>query len=225
MIISVLSQKGGAGKTTLAVHLAMALVRQGARVLLIDADPQGSALDWSAARTVTPALPVLGLPKPVLHREAPPLAAGYDHLVIDGPPRVTEVTRSAVLASDVVLIPVQPSGVEVWAASSVVSLLTEAAMVRPNLKAAFVISRKMVNTALARDVPGTLADYRLRILKASLAQRVAFAESLGAGLTVFDMNPKSAASAEVEALTKEVMEFARGEESDSGAASVATNGR
>ena len=71
MILAVLNQKGGSGKTTVAVHLAMAWVRQGARVLLIDADPQGSALDWSAARTVPPALPVLGLPRPVLHLKWP----------------------------------------------------------------------------------------------------------------------------------------------------------
>lgn len=225
MILAALNQKGGSGKTTLAVHLAMALVRQGARVLLIDADPQGSALDWSVARTVAPALPVLGLPKPVLHREVPALAADYDHVVIDGPPQVADVTRSAVLASDVVLIPVQPSGLDVWGAAAVVSLLAEATMVRPNLKAAFVISRKMVNTALARDVPGTLADYRLSTLKASLAQRVAFAESLGAGLTVFDLNPRSVASAEVEALTKEMMEFAHGQEGNGGAASASADGR
>jgi chromosome partitioning protein len=153
-----------------------------------------------------------------LHREVPTLAADYDHVVIDGPPQVADVTRSAVLASDVVLIPVQPSGLDVWGASAVVALLTEAAMVRPNLKAAFVISRKMVNTALARDVPGTLADYRLATLKTSLAQRVAFAESLGAGLTVFDLNPRSAASVEVNALTKEVMEFANGQDGNGSAA-------
>jgi chromosome partitioning protein len=76
----------------------------------------------------------------------------------------------------------------------------------------------MVNTALARDVPGTLADYRLATLKTSLAQRVAFAESLGAGLTVFDLNPRSAASVEVNALTKEVMEFANGQDGNGSAA-------
>jgi chromosome partitioning protein len=218
MIIAALNQKGGSGKTTLAVHLAMALVRNGARVLLIDADPQGSALDWSAARTIPPALPVLGLPRPVLHREMPTLAADYDHVVIDGPPQVADVTRSAVLASDVVLIPVQPSGLDVWGARAVVALLSEAIMVKPNLKAAFVINRKIVNTALARDVPETLGDYRMHTLAASLAQRVAFAESLGSGLTVFDMDPTSIASSEVSALVNEVMEFASGKESDSRAA-------
>jgi chromosome partitioning protein len=128
-----------------------------------------------------------------------------------------------VLAGDVVLIPVQSSSLDVWGASAVVSLQAEAAMVRPNLKAAFVISRKMVNTALVRDVPGTLVDYRLSTLTAALAQRVAFAESMGAGLTVFDLNPRSVASAEVEAMTKEVMEFAHGQEGYSGAAAASAD--
>jgi len=225
MILSVLNQKGGSGKTTIAVHLAMALIRDGSRVLLIDADPQGSALDWSAARTAVPSLPVLGLPRPVLHREVPPLAADYDHVVIDGPPQVADVTRSAVMASDMVLIPVQPSGLDVWGARAVVALLAEASMVKPNLKAAFTINRKIVNTALAREVPATLGDYRMTILAASLAQRVAFAESLGSGLTVFDLDPFSAASGEVVALTKEVMEFAHGQESIGGAAPPADRSR
>ena len=112
----------------------------------------------------------------------------------------------------------QPSGLDVWGARAVVELLADAAMVKPDLKAAFVINRKIVNTALARDVPETLGDYRMHTLAASLAQRVAFAESLGSGLTVFDMDPASIASSEVVALVNEVMEFASGKEGDSRAA-------
>jgi chromosome partitioning protein len=213
MIVSVLNQKGGSGKTTIAIHASAVLARDGARVLLIDADPQGSALDWSALRQNSPAFPVIGLPKPVLHREMAALAEGYDHVVIDGPPQVADVTRSAILAADLVLIPVQPSPLDVWGARAVVGLLEEASVMKASLKTAFAISRKIVNTAIGRDVTDALAVYRLPVLTAALAQRVSFAEALASGQTVLETDPNGAASAEVVALTREIMEVASGKES------------
>jgi chromosome partitioning protein len=209
MILAVLNQKGGVGKTTVATHLAAALARRGAKVLLIDADPQASALDWPAARTDPPLFPVISLPKPVLHRKVPTHAAGYDHVVIDGPPQVADITRSAIMASDAVLIPIQPSPYDVWGASKVVELLDDAATVKPTLKTAFVINRKIANTAIARSVTEAAAVYRMRVLAASLAQRVAFAETAGTGGTVFDADPESTASQEAMRLADEVLETMR----------------
>jgi chromosome partitioning protein len=93
MIIAVVHQKGGVGKTTLALHLAAAASLQDERCLLIDADPQHSALDWSATRQTPPLFPVVGMPRPVLHRDVPGMAADYDTVVIDGPPRVVDTLR------------------------------------------------------------------------------------------------------------------------------------
>ncbi len=208
MIISFLNQKGGVGKTTLAVHLATALSRQGGRVLMVDADPQGSGLDWSASRTGDALFPVIGLPKPTIHRELPTLAADYTHVVIDGPPRVYDVARSAIMASDLVLIPVQPSPYDVWAAKEIVDLLSEATAFKENLKRAFVINRKIVNTAIGRDVTEALAEYELPVLKAEICQRVSFAESAARGQTVLESDPESLASKEINALVREVLEFA-----------------
>ena len=143
-IIALLNQKGGVGKTTLTVHLATALARAGERVLLVDSDPQASALDWSGARSGPALFPVIGLPKASLHKELAALATNYSYVVIDGPPRVYDVARSAIMASDLVLIPVQPSPYDIWATSEIVGLLAEAAVYKPALRSAFVINRKII---------------------------------------------------------------------------------
>ncbi len=204
MIISLLNQKGGVGKTTLAVHLADALSRRGMRLMLIDADPQGSALDWAALREAQDAFPVVGLPKPTLHKELPKLAAGYDLLIVDGAPRVYDVARSAILASDIVLVPVQPSPYDVWAAKEIVDLLVEVREFKEHLRRAFVINRKIVNTAIGRDVTEALAAYELPVLAAQVCQRVPFAECAAEGKTVLETAPGSTAAREIEALTDEV---------------------
>ena len=208
-VIAILNQKGGVGKTTIAVHLATALARKNFKVLLLDADPQGSALDWSAARKDPQAFPVAGLPKASLHKELPALAANYQYVVIDGPPRVYDVARSAIMASDLVIVPVQPSPYDVWAAKEIIDLLEEASVYKPSLKKVFVINRKIANTAIGRDVVEALRDYSLPVLRNSLCQRVPFAESATQGLTVYELDPDMLASREMTALADEILEVLR----------------
>ena len=203
-VIAILNQKGGVGKTTLAVHLATAFARQGRKVLLLDADPQGSALDWAAARHGQPLFPVVGLPKNSIHKELPALAANFDLVIIDGPPRVYDVAKSAVGASDLVLVPVQPSPYDVWAAKEIIDLFNEAMVFRPDLEKAFVINRKIVNTAIGRDVAEALSEYPIPVLKAAICQRIAFAESATQGRTVYDLDPEMLASKEMDQLAEEV---------------------
>src|SRR3954470_11984161 len=160
--IAFLNQKGGVGKTTLAVHTAAALAGRGMKVLLIDADPQHSAVDWTAARdgaNLPSLFTTVAMPAATIHREIDKLAEPYDVVVIDGPPRVTDLARSAIMASDLVLIPVQPSPYDVWASAEGVSLVRDAAIYKPALKYAFTINRKIVNTAMGRDVLQALAEY------------------------------------------------------------------
>jgi chromosome partitioning protein len=207
MIISVENQKGGVGKTTLAIHIAQALAMSNFSVLLVDADPQGSARDWAAARENEPAFSVIGLDRPTLHRDLPAIASNYDHVVIDGPPRVTDLARSVIIAADLVVIPVQPSPYDVWAASDVVGLIKEASVFKENLKSVFVINRKIVNSAIGRDVVDALSSYEIPVLKSAVCQRIIFAESAATGMTVLETNAKSSAAKEIKALVNELMEI------------------
>jgi chromosome partitioning protein len=200
MIIGVLNQKGGVGKTTLAVNVSATLALRGLRVLLVDADPQGSSLAWSAARSAALLFPVVGMPKPTLHRDMPEVARDYDAVVIDGAPRVNDLGRAAILASDVILIPVQPSPYDVWAAADTVQLIREAQQFKESLKAAFVINRKIVGTAIGRDVASALEHFEIPVLPAALSQRVIYAESAAQGLAVAEVAPNSEATRELAAL-------------------------
>jgi chromosome partitioning protein len=206
MIIGVLNQKGGVGKTTIATNLAAVCSRAGNRVLLVDADPQGSSMAWSAAREGDPLFPVVAMAKPTLHRDLPEIASDYDVVVIDGAPRVNDLGRAAILASDVVLIPVQPSPYDVWASADTVQLIREAQQFKENLKAVFVINRKIVNTAIGRDVHKALGEFEFPVLSAALCQRVIYAESAGQGLSVIETDPKSEAALELAQLAAQLVQ-------------------
>lgn len=147
MIVAFLNQKGGVGKTTLALNLAGEWAARGKRVTLIDADPQGSALDWSQQRSHE-GLPrlfgVVGLARDTLHREAPELTRDVDHVVIDGLSHVASLMRLALLAADLVLIP-------------------EGRIYRPELAARFLLNRCGARTVLARETVETLADEIARL--------------------------------------------------------------
>ena len=209
MIISFLNQKGGVGKTTLSINVATSLALKKYKVLLIDADPQNSSLDWASIRKKEGMFTVVGITKPIIHKEIKKLAKDYDHIVIDGPPRIYDVAKSAIVSSDLVIIPVQPSPYDVWAASEVVELIKEVSEPLEGIKSikcCFAINRKIVNTAVGRDVTQALSHYQIEVLPSHICQRVAYVETAAVGSTVVEEHDKNpSASEEITKLTEEVL--------------------
>ncbi len=213
-VLAMLNQKGGVGKTTLSVHLASALASD-SRVLLIDADPQHSALDWAAQSDDTGTFTIIGLPKPILHREIANLSKGYDWVIIDGPPRVNELARSAIAASDLVLIPVQPSPFDVWAAKDIVDIVRECEITRPQIQSRFLINRLFPNTTLAGEVVDALSEHNVLTLATVIRNRTEYAKSARLGLTALETEPAGQAAKDVRALATEIkvlMEIGHGKE-------------
>jgi len=209
MIIGILNQKGGVGKTTLSTSIAHELARKSSSddVLLVDADPQQSALNWSEVREGKLPFAVIGMAKRSLHRDLPAIYKNYKYVVIDGPPRVTDLARSCIMASDIVVIPCTPSPYDIWASEETVQLVKEASVYKDNLKCYFTINRKIANTAIGRDVVEVLNSMDLNVIKSHVCQRVIFAEAAASGKTVFDIDSESKASEEVENLVTEILEI------------------
>ncbi len=206
-IVAVIGGKGGVGKTTAALCLATEWHRRGLRVLLVDSDTQGTCRTFSAvaAEAGHPCPTVVGMGVGLhLPGQLPALAAGYDRVIVDTPPRQGDVTRSALMAADLAILPCGPSAADTWALATGLDLVAAARAVRPGLGAAVLLTRRVPRTALGEAARSTLEACGLPLLRAELQARIVYAEAPAAGLGPTVYAPRSPAAAEVRALAAEV---------------------
>ena len=200
-IITVAQQKGGAGKTTLAVNLAVAFQQEGKSVGLMDIDPQGSAGHWFMTRLESmddPGVEFSTASAWGVSYEVKKLAGAHDIVLIDTPPKADSDLRPALRAADLVLVPVASSHVDLWAVEAVLELAERAG--KPAL---IVLTRARPGTRLSQEVADKAAELQAQLAETSVGNRVIYAETLGQGRAVMEA-PNLQARAELVALRSEI---------------------
>ena len=178
MIISILNQKGGTGKTTLAVNMARAYTKRSFKTLLVDSDSQGSALRWHE-ESGGDLIDLTCLPVTTLDKDVVKFKDRYERIIIDGIPRVSPLTICAIKAANVVLIPVQPSPYDIWATEDLLRLIKERIEITEGkLKAAFVVCRNIKGTVLSRDIRAQLFSLGLPVFENGTCKRRICLDSL-----------------------------------------------
>ncbi|MEO6033948.1 MAG: AAA family ATPase [Verrucomicrobiota bacterium] len=213
MILALTNSKGGVGKSTLAVHLAVWLAEKGERVALVDADVQSSSSVW--LHEASPDTPVFRLQTPddVLE-QMPGIASQFPHIVVDGPAGLSELTRTILFVADITFLPCGPSVLDLRAANDAIRVVRQAQAIRkgppravlvPNkLQVQYRLSQEFLETAKSLEIP-TSSGLRLR---------QAYADAAGQGTVVWRMDPRSQASCEIQTLFKELLSYDTGTETN-----------
>ncbi|MDI1430744.1 AAA family ATPase [Polyangium sorediatum] len=236
MIIALTGQKGGIGKSTTAVSLAVAALARGQRVLLVDADPQGTTRTWgevaSEAGHKAPTIVAMGAQ---MHRpgQLDSVSHAYDLTIIDCPPRHGEISRSALMVADVAVFPCGPTAADAWALTAAIEVFQEARALRDHLRefggatphaerspralsGCVLITRKQGRTALAKSARTALETSGLPVLGTELGFRVAYQEAIAVGKGVTTYAPRDASAKEIHQLLDELTRFHHGQEASRG---------
>jgi chromosome partitioning protein len=203
MIVSLINQKGGVGKTTAAVNLASGLAEAGNRILVVDADPQGSVVQWQSIADGAE-FEVLHLPSPQLSKELKTVSRRYDHIVVDSPPAIEDITRAAIEVSNLAIIPIAPSPLDIWSSKETIAQVNSLGKKYRKLNAKILIYRKIPGTRLGKEAREAMGSYDLDILATEISQRIVFVEAMIAGLSVLKYAPKSIAANEIRSLCVEI---------------------
>lgn len=209
-VIVLTNQKGGCGKTTLAMNLA-GVIGINAKVLLVDGDPQGSATRWAASSSDEKPFPtaVMGLANVAdkVNREIKKYLGDYEYIFIDCPPAIdSSFTASALLIADLALVPVVPSPTDLWAAVGIQKLISNVSDINEKLEARLVANMCQSNASISKEALSLIEEFEFAKTITDIYQRTAYRQAAAFGGTVLDMdNPK--AKQEIRALVSEILEI------------------
>lgn len=209
-VISVVNQKGGVGKSTIACNLAVSAVNDGKRTLLIDADPQGSSISFRAIRQ-SDDIKAVSITQPTIHKDINDFN-NFDLIIVDAGGRDNTLFRSAVTAASkgILLIPVLPSQYDIWATEDTFKTLMEA-RVYVDIQAYAIFNQTIQNTIISKDAREALEDLTIesdiKLLNTVLFSRVDYKKSISQGLGVIEYQPKGKAAEEMNNLYSEIKEI------------------
>lgn len=190
-ILALLNEKGGVGKSTISQNIAVCLHRQGKRVVLVDADPQGTTRDWRSASPESADIPnVIALDRPEMLASLKSINA--DIVIIDTPAKAEKMTASVIRYADAALIVIQPSGADIWASAAAVRLIQQKIDVGGKIVAAFLANRVSGSSNLSKEVlAGEWNGYGIEQLDSTVGNRVAFAQALTDGVSIYETNDRT----------------------------------
>lgn len=201
--------KGGVGKSTISTNLATAAALDGKRVMIIDADPQKSSLDWRSIRNQDN-IQTVSITTPTLHKDAQAFDSSHDLIIIDAGGRNSATFRSAIMAADIFIMPVLPSVFDLYATEETLALLSECRALK-EVEARLVLNQLQPHTLMAREAEEALVkmagESDCPVLATRLHHRAAFKTSIMSGQGVLEYEPKGKAAAEVSALYSEILDI------------------
>jgi chromosome partitioning protein len=192
LIIGIVNQKGGVGKTTISVNLGMSFKKSGQKIALVDADPQQSLRDWNEANDAD-IIPVFGFDRETIANDIKNIKDYYNVIIIDATSRIyddkkrlNKVIASILRISDKLIIPVQPSALDVWSTSDIVRIIKEMQLINAGLpKASFLINGIMPNTKLSHDIYEAIDKYELPYFEEALQALQVYRRTIEEGLSIF----------------------------------------
>lgn len=208
MIVSVTSLKGGVGKSTISQNLAVCFAHMGYRVAIVDTDTNASSVHWSGLRDESlPKVTVLGLTdSSALRKNIKQLHENYDLIIIDGTPSISKLVSTIIVLGDIVLIPIRPSGFDIWATEKFIENYEQAKTLKEEVQAYFVLNEYNPKVNLNREIKDALGELEIKSLETTIRHRIAYAEASVMGMGAYEYKDKKAKE-EVTSLTNVVLDI------------------